>query len=312
MSGCTGTGKRIQILLSTYNGETYLKEQLDSFLSLENFSVCNVLIRDDGSTDRTRSILREYEKRKDFKIYYGENIGITKSYYWLLQNSDQLCEYFAFSDQDDVWLPNKLKLAIDALDECPPNIPVLFASATQIVDAELRCLNSRGVVKNCRISYYNAMVQNVLPGHTQVMNRKLREVILQQGYDDIHVIDWWYYLVASGIGVVKYCSECTVLHRQHDGNAVGMQKGLFLNIFRRIQYIKEGRGNAFSKQLYAFYMRYKSMLPEEYSLETEAFLGHLPSVRLRLRYIVTGKVYRQGLMETWIFKLLYVLGKYKL
>src|SRR5471030_507539 len=102
MRKCMGTDKNIQILMTTYNGEKYLKEQLDSFTLLEGFEKIKVLIRDDGSNDNTVKIAEEYKKKYGFEIIRGENIGITNSIFELFKNSDKNCELFAISDQDDV------------------------------------------------------------------------------------------------------------------------------------------------------------------------------------------------------------------
>ena len=126
-----GTDKKVQILLSTYNGDKYLREQLNSFLQLDYFNECKVLIRDDGSTDKTRTILQEYEKYEQFQIFYGDNIGITDSYLWLMEHSDPNCLYFSPSDQDDVWLPNKVSLAISVLDGQDNSKPLLLGTLSQ-------------------------------------------------------------------------------------------------------------------------------------------------------------------------------------
>ena len=107
--------KEVEILLSTYNGEKHLREQLDSFVSLENFSSVKVLIRDDGSTDSTREILCEYRDKHGFEVIFGENIGLNLSLHQLILAADKEMKYFAFSDQDDVWLPDKLTRAISSL-----------------------------------------------------------------------------------------------------------------------------------------------------------------------------------------------------
>jgi glycosyltransferase involved in cell wall biosynthesis len=105
------TDKKIQILLSTYNGEKYLREQLDSFLKLVGSENIKILVRDDGSTDSTLGILDEYSKEYGFKIVKGKNIGVNASLYELFNDCDMSCDYFAISDQDDVWLPYKFELA---------------------------------------------------------------------------------------------------------------------------------------------------------------------------------------------------------
>lgn len=309
MSGCMVLGKRFQILLSTFNGEQYLRDQLDSYLQLDNVEQCCVLIRDDGSSDSTPEILQEYSVNYGFLIEYGQNRGITESYLWLLQNRDMSCDYFAFSDQDDVWLPPKLCIAMNMMEKLPPDRPVLFGSLSHIVDRELQDLGS-STFPTRGISYFNAMIQNVIPGHTQVINNCLADLLLERGFADIHVIDWWFYLVASSVGTVLFYQEYTVLHRQHGNNAVGVQKALLPNLLRRLQYIREGRGNAFSRQLWSFYQRYCDLLSQEYLDETTRFFSHMGSFFSRERYLSHCRVYRQGRGENLLFRMLYLLGKY--
>lgn len=311
MSACTATGKRVQILLSTYNGERFLEKQLDSILALEDFDECRVLVRDDGSSDGTREILRRYEANERIDVVYGENVGITDSYLWLLQNADPESDFYAFSDQDDIWLPQKLVHSKQALARHPGDQPLMCASLSRVIDENDEKLYDLPVPKR-GVSFYNAMVQNVLPGHTQVINRRMREIILSRGMDNVHVIDWWDYLVAACVGTVEFLPEYTVLHRQHGGNAVGMTETRLQNLRRRLSYIRQGRGNAFSRQLNAFYHRYRDLMPEEYRLETERFLNSLPRFGSRLRYVLSCRAYRQSRKEDLAFRVLYLLGKYKL
>lgn len=309
MCACMETGKKIQILLSTYNGEKYLREQLDSYYAQTCCAQICVLIRDDGSTDGTEEILREYAQRDAFRVVFGENLGVNGSYQWLIEHSDPQCDYYALSDQDDVWYPEKLNTALAVLDEADPGIPCLFASCTQITDANLRPIGTSTLPVR-GISFYNAMIQNILPGHTQVMNQRMMTLSREMGFAQVHVIDWWFYLVASGVGRVLYHPQCTVLHRQHGGNAVGMRVHTLSHIFRRLRFIREKRGNACSLQLQAFFCQYGAILPAEMRNETEHFFSHMSSFHMRVRYVLHCKAYRQERFDTLIFKILYILGKY--
>lgn len=109
MNGCTQAGKTVQILLSTYNGEAWLRPQLDSYPALTGSFDGRVLIRDDGSTDKTREILREYARRYGFTVLEGPNPGVNRSVFELFAAADLSCDYFALSDPDDVWLPKSWK-----------------------------------------------------------------------------------------------------------------------------------------------------------------------------------------------------------
>lgn len=311
MKKCMDAGKKIQILLSTYNGEKYLRAQLDSFVALEEFELCTVLIRDDGSNDGTRDILQEYASKYDFQIVFGENIGFIRSYQWLIHNSDAQCDYFALSDQDDVWAANKISVAYESLCSHSGNQPVLFASRSCIVDEGLNYIG-KSVFPRHGVHFYNAMVQNVLPGHTQVFNRSLRESLLTHDFSKAHGIDWWIYLVASSFGKIVYCEDCTVYHRQHGDNAVGYQINFWGNFKRRLMYIRQKKGNAIALQLQAFYQAYGNELPQDYHQELESFLTALPHFYTRLNYLLRAKFFRQRTYENSMVYILYLFGKYKI
>ena len=309
MSGCTSKDRDIQILLSTYNGEQYLRQQLDSYLAMEHFDRCCVLIRDDGSTDRTRDILRQYEEREEFQVVYGKNMGVIDSYQWLLKNSNSSCSYFAFSDQDDVWLPDKLTTALKQLELYSPEEIILFASCSCVTDAKLNPIDKtlepiRGV------SFFNAMVQNVLPGHTQIFSRALRNCLAKGGLENAESVDWWVYLTASALGTILFSPLCTVLHRQHGNNAVGYRQSFLEKFSRRLRYIRQGKGGAISRQIAAFYALYGDVLVDEYCQEAVCYLKGLQTFPKRISYLRSCRVYRQQHGDDWKFRLLYLLGKY--
>ena len=114
----------VQVLLSTYNGEAYIKEQLDSILNQEGVSV-RLLVRDDGSTDSTKDILRAYGAlHKNIRYIYGENAGVTASFFRLFELSDETVDFYALADQDDVWDADKLKIACEKLEEMRSEHPI--------------------------------------------------------------------------------------------------------------------------------------------------------------------------------------------
>lgn len=310
MSGCMGTGKKVQILLSTYNGEEYLREQLDSFVSQTIFPYVSVLIRDDGSTDGTAVILQEYTKKYGFFVEYGVNIGTTRSYLWLLEHSDDTCEFFAFSDQDDVWLPDKLEKETAAMQAMDSARPRMVATGSEIVDKNLKHQGaSVSITKGT--SFFNAMVQNICPGHTQLLDRSLRDAVRKTAEPDaVLVVDWWVYLVASGLGTVRILPEATVLHRQHGDNAVGYCTSFLRQFLIRLRRLHGNAAAAMARQLRAFYACYGQQIEDSFRMELERFLGSLPSLGCRVRYAVSARIFRQSAMDTTAVKILYVLGKY--
>ena len=147
---------KVQVLLSTYNGEKYLKEQLDSLLA-QDYPNIDILIRDDGSKDSTKQILTGYENHKNIRVIYGSNIGITASFLELLKISDPEAEFLAFCDQDDVWLKDKISRAVAALQKHPSDIPLMYCSRLTIVDESLRIIGYSKLPRK-GLSFNNAPV----------------------------------------------------------------------------------------------------------------------------------------------------------
>lgn len=303
--------KKIQILLSTYNGEKYLRGQLDSFTMLDGFEKIKVLIRDDGSTDNTLEIAEEYKMKYGFEILKGKNIGITESIFELLKNSDKNCEFFAISDQDDVWIQDKFTGAIKAFSRENDGVPIMYATMSEVVSENLTHIGTTLIPKK-EVGFYNAMVQNITPGHTQIYNRKLIDLLLERGFENVTVVDWWIYLVASGVGKVLFEKKCTVKHRQHGKNSVGYQTNFIGKTITRIKKIKRKDANVISLQLKSFYDRYNDILKMEYKAELEQYLNSFNNIFGKVSYLTSCKVYRQTCFETFLFKILYVLGKYNI
>ncbi len=307
---CMETDKRVQILLSTYNGAEYLREQLDSYIAQSFFKQCSVLIRDDGSTDATVDILHEYERRYGFQVFSGENVGVNRSYQWLIDHADLKCDYFALSDQDDVWFPDKIERAVAALQSESDTKPLLYASRSLVTDAELNPIGSSlQPIKG--VSFYNAMLQNVCPGHTQVFNKLMLSMLRGQRCSEMVVLDWWIYLLAAGVGKVYFEDDYSVKHRQHGGNAIGYGVG-FGKLFRsRLHRFLSGDTCKMGRQLNGFYEAYARFITIENKQELVLFLNSMDSFPSRVSYILHCKVYRQTRYETLVFKFLYLIGKYR-
>lgn len=308
------TDKDIQILLSTFNGAKYICEQLDSIISQDCFSNIKILIRDDGSADETVDILREYSERyENIEVFFGENIGVNKSYFTLLQWADKSCKYFSFSDQDDIWLPQKMSLALSHLSANDDgSVPYLYASRSEIVTADLEHIGEVLAPKRSP-DFFNAVIQNVMPGHTQVFNKKALELILSYGvHEEISVIDWWVYLTVSAKGKTFFDDTITVRHRQHQNNTIGYETNFLKQFFFRVKRAFGKDKNASSKQVHCLFEHCGSDFSDEYRQELEYYFSSMRSVVCRSKYIVHTKLYRQTALETIIFKILYLLGKYNI
>ena len=217
---------KITILLSTYNGEKYLREQLDSLFALSNIKDIDILVRDDGSSDSTLKILDEYkEKYSNLSYYQGENKKPAKSF-WELLNKAPVSEFYAFCDQDDVWDKDKLEIAINELKKRDLNKPLLYISDVRIVDQDLNLKSDTMVSKDIDISYPMSLFNNIAPGCTFVFNDKLRELAVkydvEKNYINIH--DWLLYMIATCFGEVVFDKSAHMSYRQHGDNSIGAIK----------------------------------------------------------------------------------------
>lgn len=205
--------------MSTYNGGRYLCQQIDSILGQEGVKV-HLLVRDDGSTDNTLDILESYAKKRLLKWYQGENLKSARSFLKLLKDSDK-CDYYAFADQDDYWERDKLKIAVEQLQDYGEETCALYLAQPQAADQELTPLPTTQFKP--LNTFGESLVYRFAMGCTMVMNNKLREVILshEQQYPCMH--DIWIYTIAHAIGAKVIWDDVPhTLNRQHGNNVVGL------------------------------------------------------------------------------------------
>lgn len=208
---------RVQVLLSTYNGEKYIEEQIESILKQEEVEI-SLLIRDDGSTDNTVKILKKLSNNKNIEYYQGENIKPAKSFMELLNKSGEF-DYYAFADQDDVWDSKKIISAINMLKQ-KENQPSLYISALEVVDENLNTIGIKKV--NGNFTFEGEMIKNFATGCTQVFNKKLCNIIKQYNPQYIIMHDSWITRVCYAIGGNVIIDDKTYIkYRQHQGNVVG-------------------------------------------------------------------------------------------
>lgn len=206
----------ITVLLSAYNGEKYIREQLNSILAQEEVE-CKVLVRDDGSSDRTKEILEEYSAM-GVSWYSGKNIGWAKSFMDLVRTASE-SDYYAFSDQDDVWFSNKLSAGISLLESKPDSGPKLyFCNQFCWRNGEIV-----GKVHSIEPSFnkYDCMVKNPTFGCTMVFNKALMDIVRNNFPVYLTSHDYFFYQVAMTVGEVYYDHEAYMKYRLHDNNQSG-------------------------------------------------------------------------------------------
>ena len=214
--------RRVRILLSTYNGEKYLREQIASLKAQEGVET-EIFVRDDGSADSTLDILREMSSKGVLDFYTGENMGPARSFMDLLSKTSE-ADYYAFSDQDDVWMPDKLSTAISALERQGYS-PGLYLGQTQPTDDTLQKLPYRSVEPIG--TFGESLVYEFAAGCTMVLNKPLRNILTTYKPDYLSMHDVWIYSVALALGAnVYYDHTAHILYRQHGQNAIGQDNSL--------------------------------------------------------------------------------------
>ncbi|MDM8533936.1 glycosyltransferase family 2 protein [Clostridiaceae bacterium HSG29] len=296
------------ILLSTYNGKLYLRDQIESLLN-QDYPHIEIFIRDDGSTDGTVEILNTLEEKyESINIIYGENIGVVSSFFELLMTAKS-AKYYAFCDQDDVWLKDKISRATNIIIHKNSEKPILYGSSVTIVDQDLMIMRENAV-KELVPSFNNALIQNIFTGCTIMINDEARKHLLKEVPLKLRMHDWWMYQVISGIGEVVYDSDSRILYRQHGNNAVGSYKNKVNLWVKRIKRFKSGSSLPFimhhANELNRIF--YNDLTKENQKMLNE-FFDIRKNIAYRIRFVLTKKISRQNFFDDILFKILILFKK---
>jgi rhamnosyltransferase len=220
---------QIAIFLATYNGEKYIRQQIDSIRN-QTYNNWKLWIRDDMSKDNTVNIIKNYikiDKRINMLNSGGENLGPCLNFNKLMENV-KYDNYVMFCDQDDVWLSQKIEKTYHEMKKIEnkynTNIPILIHTDYKIVDKNLKIIANYGhkymKIKYCSNSLNQLLGYNFMWGCTMMANRSLIEKCTPIPVEaENH--DYWIGLVAATIGKVVYLNEATMMYRQHENNVTG-------------------------------------------------------------------------------------------
>ena len=223
--------------MATYNGEKYISEQIDSIIN-QTCKNWKLLIRDDGSQDKTLEILEEYEKRDEriniLRDIKG-NLGFVKNFEELLKNSSE--EFIMFSDQDDYWIENKLENYINelgTLSEKEQKMPLLIHSNSFVCDENLNVkkkefINSKIAAHYKKNSYFFSYI---VQGSTALINKELMDIGLPF-LKNVTLHDRYFHLLAEFFGKRIFISKSLIKYRQHGGNEIGAKGSIIKKILKK-------------------------------------------------------------------------------
>ena len=278
---------QVEILLSTYNGEKYLDEFLWSIFRQE-YDSWKLIVRDDGSTDNTHKILHDWNIRFGnrmvlFNSQTTENVGVVRSFSRLMERS--AAPYVMFADQDDIWLPRKVSVTMNAMRRQEKQVsvtqPILIHTDLTVVDEKLQVVSPslwsyQGLSPGRGRLFPRIMVENIIWGCTAMLNRPLIDLVGCIPTATVHH-DWWVGLVASAFGHIVSLSEPNILWRRHGLNDSEISGILEVSRMARtdLQGARRRLARVFEEsrpRIAMFLQLYRHRLPRVYIAAAEAFL----------------------------------------
>jgi glycosyltransferase involved in cell wall biosynthesis len=289
---------RVVVLMSTYQGERWVTEQIHSILC-QLPPEGRVLVRDDGSRDSTVERIAAIRDPR-ISLERGANMGFVRSFLSLLASAPADSEMIMLADQDDFWLPNKIERAWSVIGNSA-GFPTLYCSRLRLVDEQLKPL---GLSPNWprEPSFENALTENIVTGCTIALSPSAALLARNAGDPDrIYFHDWWLYLLVSAFGRVVFDSEPTILYRQHSGNAIGMGSGLgrYWTILRFLR--KRNWVHIMFNQIENLRSLHGADLPPRHqALLSKMFNPHDPAAIMRL--LCVPRRVRQTLVSDFLFR----------
>lgn len=310
----------VAVMLATYNGAKYLKEQIESILS-QSFEDWTLYIRDDGSKDSTHDVIEQYTEKYPDKIIEikDESLvgGSSKANFaaiqkWVTYNAPH--QYYMFSDQDDYWKTDKIQTTLLAMKRAESNYdgPVLVHTDLEVVNDKLETLGSSffsyRALNPDVTDLPHLLVQNNITGCTMCWNSKLNN-LLDLTDPSVAMHDWWIALVAAAFGKIVCVPDATIKYRQHGNNVVGATKvntlGFILKRLSGSAHVKETLKMAHA-QAAVFGEKYKKELSDSQLEIVNDFNSFCSASRIsRIYRSIKGGFLKQGFVQV-IGELMYV------
>ncbi len=293
------------VIMAAYNGEKHLRSQVESILG---GTYKNVVLRvfDDGSTDGTLELLKKLKKEYPSRLFYRqntENLGCVKNFLQAAAETDS--DYYMFSDQDDVWMEDKIARTLQKMKEAEQRgtaVPAAVFTDAVVVDESLKQIHpsfhGQSRLDMEKLDFAHLLMENKVIGCTLMFNRALQQKLtsLPEG---IRWHDWWIGLIASSMGVLSYLPEPTMYYRQHENNVIG-NVGFGSYVGNRLKSLGRQRASLREncRQGQAFFQVYSDILPKEARKELYLFANLCKINFVRRRYVA----FHHGFLKSGVLR----------
>lgn len=302
---------RVTILLSTYNGSKYLRNQLDS-LYAQTYPNIRILVRDDGSSDSTCVLLEKERSAGCIELLEGHgNLGPALSFFELLKKAALTdTEFVAFCDQDDIWLPAKISKAVSSLIIAKEGVPAMYCSRQELVDEHLAHIGYSPLPR--KIGFGNALVENVALGCSMVLNRPAIDLIVGNLPAKVVIHDWWCYLVISCFGEVIFDAKANIKYRQHSANTIGVGSSALVRLLRKYSRFFGGGGGHLwmSEQALSMMSEFGGTIPSSQRQVMTKFIEAKSSLTARIKLATSKDVWRQNRVDDLLLRFLIVINRF--
>lgn len=293
---------KVNIVMSTYNGEKYIREQMDSLLS-QTYDNIEIYVRDDGSKDDTVRILKEYQEKHAIHLIEGKNIGFSASFFEVLAAAED-GEYWSFCDQDDIWFPEKVSLAVEWMERQKQDKPLLYYSLSEMFDESGKILGIQEPPKGS-LCFRRAMTGTFGVGFSMVINRQLRAEMLKCDPDQVHSHDWLAGAIALGFGKLHVNHKICARYRRLDSSVTR------ISLSRKVRWaFSMLRDDGDVAERNREYIRvYRERLSPQKREIAELFNIEKYSLKKSLKKAFYPKRWRPGISSEIVMRVLMLTGK---
>lgn len=302
------TNPKVAVIMSTYNGSRFIKEQINTILAQKKVDI-KLYIRDDGSSDETIKIIRDFASGSII-LTEGKNIGVGNSFMNALYSVSDEFDYYCFADQDDIWCDDKVISGVKLLES--QRGPALYVSGQILTDAAGNRIGERRIPENS-CGTMQIFSNNELTGCTMIWNKELHKILKESSrrpsaellHKRIH--DVWVAVIASLVGTIIADNTSHILYRQHENNVVGVFQGSMISTWKKKLYDKSIR-NSRSLLAQELVQKYGDMLPEAEKEILTVCAGYKRSFLSRIKLLRNRELYQLSGEKPYLYRLKVLLG----